>query len=171
MSDINLDADPSGSVELNEHTHDATVGVDGGEDLTRRARVQRSLDQAQLSASNAAARARVAASQRGLSQARAAAWDATGRARSAAAPRRTAIPTERTPATAGPDTLVDLVRAYRPQLLTAAAAVVGVLMVVLRRRAAPRRVDAVIDVPGDAVIDAIEVNVSDVPLNGEPLDN
>ncbi len=176
MSGNNVGADPADPVELDEHTDDDIVGVDGGGGLARRARAQRSLDQANIPAWNAGARARIAASQRGLSQARAAAWHATGRARSAAAPRNTAIPTEGTSDNATTGTVLDRVWAYRPHLLTAAAAVVGVLIVVLGRRAAARRADAVVDGADGAVIDAVEIDavqieVSAVPLNGEPLDN
>lgn len=164
MSDDNLGAEPAGSVVLDGYTDNATVCVDGGERLAKRARVQRNLDQALITAWNAAARARVAVSERGLSQARAAARDATGRARLAAVTRRTAAPTGGTEdsghtGTAG--TLTDQLRAHRLHLLSAgAAAVIAVVMVVVRRRAAAHRADAL-----------SEIDVSDLPLNGEPLDD
>lgn len=87
-----------------------------------------------------------ARAQRRLAQARISAWDATARARVAAAARRTATPTGDTDDTLK-TTLSDRAQAYRVHILSVAgAAAVALLVAVLRRRrAARRRGNATID--------------------------
>lgn len=87
-----------------------------------------------------------ARAQRRLAQARISAWDAAARARVATSARRTAPPADDTGEITTVSTLTERAQAYRGHIMSVAgAAVIALLVAIMRRRGARQHTDTAID--------------------------